>query len=157
MSRLPAELRPLHRLPSELETLEAYELMEQALEERRVVDVSFFQEHKTKRFRDELPRVQRMFGKRPMLTASPVRRLVEPVEPPKMTMDGAIIVVVISHSSPGEELPAPRAIRLDRIAVGPRGLRLKITKRPYLVAGTGLDPTVTHVPKRPEETDHAVC
>jgi hypothetical protein len=141
-----------YRLPTEIETLEAWDIIECAIESRRVIDTTYFTrmldaQDRPRRFGDdrpdgELPHVARAFGRcRDMLHAAPVRRDMEPVRL-WWTRDGNPCADVIRYACTGEELPAARTIRLDRIAVYPSGIRVLVTDRPCVIAGTGLDPTV---------------
>jgi hypothetical protein len=130
------------RLPDYDETTMAIALIERAIAERRVVRVSFFKELRTpagspRWFKDSLTGV---FGRRVMLAASPVVRTVEPLSW-DVNADGDPYMDAICHDAPGEEYPAMRRIRIDRIAVSHRrGLHLVVTSAPFKVAGTGLDP-----------------
>lgn len=142
----------MYRLPGEIEILEAWETAEQAIAERRIIDVTYFTRmHDAKGkplvfggARGELPQVARAFGPRDVLHAAPVRRSLEPVLL-KWTLAGKPCLDVIRYACTGEELPAARTVRLDRVAVYPSGVRLLLTGRPCVVAGTGLDPTLTRV------------
>ena len=130
------------RLPNDDETLRAIELVERAIRERRVVKVWFFKElhderGRTRWFTDSL---DRLFGRRKMLRDAPSFRVVEPLEW-DTNADGRPYMRAIVHNAPREERPVVRTIRLDRVAVSSRrGLRLVVTRRPYVVEGTGLDP-----------------
>lgn len=131
------------RLPGELETLEAFELLEQAREERRVVRLSYFRVMKDKRGRplqfNDSPPVMDAFGPRPMLAAAPVARTCEPVLTAWSKEGRPYATVIMYDCSSGMD---QRTVRIDRIAVGSTGMHLHVTRRPFTVAGTGLDPTV---------------
>lgn len=124
------------RTPDLSETLHAIELIERAIAERRAIRVLFFQENGRGWFRDSFDGV---FGRRRQLRAQPVWRVFEPQEWTTNT-DGAPYASVISLSPTGEERPAMRTLRLDRVAVDHRGLRLEILDQPFKVTGTRLDP-----------------
>jgi hypothetical protein len=145
MRALTPQERPVHRLPNQIETLEAFEIMETAIETRRTVEVWFFKEAKDKRGNPRRFTGERfamaLFGKRPMLTSKPVRRMVEPIEM-GWSLDGMPYVIVTVLDQSGREGIAVRTIRLDRVSVGPRGLRLRVTSRPCRIAGTALDPAL---------------
>lgn len=115
------------------------ERIERAMVQRRVVRVTFFKELPGRPlFRDALDAV---FGRRRMLAPLPVTRTVEVIGW-QVSADGHPYADVIAYDSPGEEYPALRRIRLDRIAVSPRrGVRLTLTRRRCCVIGTGLDPS----------------
>lgn len=141
----------MYRLPNELETLAAYELMEQALEERRLVSVAYFRQLKDAQrrprvFADELPQVARAFGARPMLSGQPFRRMGEPVHI-AFSREGNPYATLIMYGR-GQNLVG-RTVRIDRICVlSGQGIQLRLTRLPFKVAGTGLDPTIDRRPPR---------
>lgn len=88
----------------------------------------------------ELPQVWEAFGPRPMLAASPVKRTGEPVRT-AWSREGKPYAIMIMYGAGGVGVDQ-RTVRIDRISVGVRGLRLHLTSRPFVIAGTGLDPTI---------------
>lgn len=135
------------RLPSEDEMVAAIEMIERAIRERRVMRVRFFKEKRDRRgyrqwFDDSLDAV---FGRRVVLEAAPVVRTVEPLEW-TTNAAGEPYMVGICHDAPGEEYPALRTIRIDRIPVTREGLRLRVTRRRFIAEGTALDPRRVSAP-----------
>lgn len=124
------------------ETVRAIELVERAIRERRTVKIWFFKELRDDRgyarwFKDSLDAV---FGRRKMLRNTPSMRTVEPLEW-DTNAAGEPYMRAIVLGAPGHDLPVIRTIRLDRVAVSSRtGLRLVLTRRPFRIEGTGLDP-----------------
>lgn len=139
----------MFRLVGELEIIQAAELIERAMRERRVVRFSYLKQlrddkGKPRFFEGETERVTHTYGRRPMLSAQPERYMAEPVL--LEWKHGMPHVDVIVYSKNGYRA---RSFRLDRLISGADGIRLALTNRPFKVQGTGLDPTITHVPKRP--------
>lgn len=132
------------RVPNEDETLDAIGLIERAVAERRAVRVTFFQENGRGWFHEheKTAHLNEVFGRRKMLKSVPVTRVFEPQEW-TTNAHGEPYASVISLSPTGEERPAMRTLRLDRVAVGRRGLRLEILDQPFKVTGTALDPQLT--------------
>lgn len=139
---------PYWRLPNDDETMTAIGRIEHAMAERRIVRVSFLKEVRVdgravwfadRESPETAPLMAAMFGHRKMLTAAPVRRTIEPVMW-DLNADGEPYMRGICHDAPGAEHPELRTIRLDRVIVARSGLQLTVTRRGFIVEGTGLDP-----------------
>lgn len=118
------------------EALAAVDIIDRAKRERRVIRVQYFREADGRWFKDSL---DGMFGRRKKLASMPVWREFEPVNL-EASADGHLYAVVINPDPMGGGGPAYRTLRLDRIAVDRNGLRLTITRQPFKVTDTALDP-----------------
>lgn len=147
----------MFRLLGDLEIIRAAEEIERAIRERRVVRFSYLKQlrdakGKPRYFAEKTAWLIRAFGRRPMLAARPSRYTVEPVL--LEWKHGMPHVDVIVYTPNGYRA---RSFRLDRVIAGTDGMRLMVTRQPFRVQGTGLDPTVTHVPKRPKAPADRPC
>jgi hypothetical protein len=94
------------------EQLRLFDRLEDAIAHRKPVRVTYFKERKDVRGkRMTLPTGEVMYVK--------VTRVVEPYEL-RQTIAGRLVVHVMDRSPEGEERPASRTIRLDRIAFSRR-------------------------------------
>lgn len=146
----------MFRLPTTRETQQVVSLVERAMSTHRVIELRYLKQLRDK---DDKPRyfaeapdswVMRTFGPGPMLRAQPSALIGEPVEIGHTQGDlSRPYVRIIAYGKPGPYGVATRTVRLDRVVVGPSGLRLRITPRAFTLHGTGLDPSYTPTPKRP--------
>lgn len=123
-----------YRFPTELEQLALYERFEWAIEHRKPVVVTFFEQK-----RDAHGRPMWFDDKRPYLVKT--TRTVEPYEL-QQTIAGNLIVRVIDRSPRDAERPDYRTIRLDRIAVSLHTGKPKMTVKHsgrYLVPNPHLE------------------
>lgn len=159
----------MFRLPDQAEALRAMELMDHAVREGRIVEVSFLKrysigehngrtrvpDYARKRsgavwFEDSLNGV---FGECEMLEAWPTHWTVEPVLVDLTEKDHPVAwsrrewttapyADVIRHTANG---PRARLVRLDRVVVRNGSLALRVTDRPARFRDTALDPTISRL------------
>lgn len=147
----------MFRLIGELEIIDAAERIEAAIRKRRVIRISYLKQLRDDKgrpryFAEKTAWLMRAFGRRPVLAAQPKRYTMEPVL--LEWKNGMPHIDAIVYTPNGYRA---RSFRLDRLVSGADGIQLTVTKRKFKVQGTGLDPTVTHVPKRPKAPVDRPC
>lgn len=149
----------MFRLPDEYEALHAAELVQRALTDGRIIDLSYFTFYRYPKNSPGMPYGEQSggrvwfkdswdetFGRRPALSSMPETWRVEPVElkwtgpdqpvPWSVEPEPAPYVTVIKHDPNG---PAYRSVRLDHVAVTNGRLSLRVLSLPMRFAGTALE------------------